>query len=98
MHVKVGTWYPHNLEPDKVPVGKSFLAFHSEHFSFFLISDFMKTFYLKRFGYYNGSEANIWLSLGGFQEKGNDEAQICNTHVLVDNTGNIRNSYRKIHL
>ncbi|KAJ3688170.1 hypothetical protein LUZ61_017334 [Rhynchospora tenuis] len=43
-------------------------------------------------------EANIWLSLGGFQEKGPDDVHICNTHVLLDNYGKIRNSYRKIHL
>ncbi|KAJ4779318.1 Nitrilase-like protein 2 [Rhynchospora pubera] len=43
-------------------------------------------------------EANIWLSLGGFQEKGPDDAHLCNTHVLLDNYGKIRNSYRKIHL
>ncbi|XP_078179384.1 nitrilase/cyanide hydratase and apolipoprotein N-acyltransferase family protein [Carex rostrata] len=43
-------------------------------------------------------EANIWLSLGGFQEKGPDDAHICNTHVLVDNSGKIRSSYQKIHL
>lgn len=43
-------------------------------------------------------ESRIWLSLGGFQEKGPDEKHICNTHVLLDDLGNIRSSYRKIHL
>lgn len=43
-------------------------------------------------------ESNIWLSLGGFQEKGPDDAHIHNTHVLVDDSGSIRNTYRKIHL
>lgn len=43
-------------------------------------------------------ESNIWLSLGGFQEKGPDEAHLYNTHVLVDDSGNIKNIYRKIHL
>eukprot|EP00262_Sarcandra_glabra_P009142 TRINITY_DN23171_c0_g1_i1.p1 TRINITY_DN23171_c0_g1~~TRINITY_DN23171_c0_g1_i1.p1 ORF type:complete len:310 (+),score=31.85 TRINITY_DN23171_c0_g1_i1:36-965(+) len=43
-------------------------------------------------------ESNIWLSLGGFQEKGQDDAHLCNTHVLVDNSGNIRSVYRKMHL
>ncbi|PIA38780.1 hypothetical protein AQUCO_02700172v1 [Aquilegia coerulea] len=43
-------------------------------------------------------ESNIWLSLGGFQEKGPDDAHLCNTHVLVDDTGNIRSTYRKIHM
>ncbi|XP_020085651.1 nitrilase-like protein 2 [Ananas comosus] len=43
-------------------------------------------------------ESNIWLSLGGFQEKGPDDSHVCNTHVLVDDSGKIRNAYRKIHL
>lgn len=43
-------------------------------------------------------ESNIWLSLGGFQERGPDEAHLYNTHVLVDDSGNIRNVYRKIFL
>lgn len=43
-------------------------------------------------------ESKIWLSLGGFQEKGPDDAHICNTHVLVDDSGNIRSTYRKIHM
>ncbi|KAK4766218.1 hypothetical protein SAY87_007860 [Trapa incisa] len=43
-------------------------------------------------------ESNIWLSLGGFQEKGKDDEHLCNTHVIIDNEGNIRSSYRKIHL
>ncbi|KAK7343252.1 hypothetical protein VNO77_11860 [Canavalia gladiata] len=41
---------------------------------------------------------SIWLSLGGFQEKGSDPQHLCNTHVIVDDTGKIRASYRKIHL
>lgn len=43
-------------------------------------------------------ESNIWLSLGGFQEKGSDDAHLCNTHVLIDDAGNIRSTYRKMHL
>lgn len=43
-------------------------------------------------------ESSIWLSLGGFQEKGSDDAHLRNTHVLIDDTGNIRSTYRKIHL
>ncbi|XP_028799413.1 nitrilase-like protein 2 [Neltuma alba] len=43
-------------------------------------------------------ESSIWLSLGGFQERGSDDDHLCNTHVLVDDTGKIRSSYRKIHL
>ncbi|KAL0421872.1 UNVERIFIED_CONTAM: Deaminated glutathione amidase, chloroplastic/cytosolic [Sesamum latifolium] len=43
-------------------------------------------------------ESNIWLSLGGFQEKGSDDSHLCNTHVLIDDSGNIRSTYRKMHL
>ncbi|CAN1237647.1 Deaminated glutathione amidase, chloroplastic/cytosolic [Linum grandiflorum] len=43
-------------------------------------------------------ESGIWLSLGGFQERGFDDAHLCNTHVIVDDAGNIRSTYRKIHL
>ncbi|KAI3968913.1 hypothetical protein MKW92_042755 [Papaver armeniacum] len=43
-------------------------------------------------------ESNIWLSLGGFQEKGPDDTHLCNAHVLIDDTGNLRSTYRKIHL
>lgn len=45
-----------------------------------------------------GRNSNIWLSLGGFQEKGPDDSHHYNTHVLVDCTGNIKKIYRKIHL
>uniref|UniRef100_A0A7C9A475 CN hydrolase domain-containing protein n=1 Tax=Opuntia streptacantha TaxID=393608 RepID=A0A7C9A475_OPUST len=43
-------------------------------------------------------ESKIWLSLGGFQEKGSDDAHLRNTHVIVDDAGNIRDKYSKIHL
>ncbi|BBG97875.1 Nitrilase/cyanide hydratase and apolipoprotein N-acyltransferase family protein, partial [Prunus dulcis] len=43
-------------------------------------------------------ESGIWLSLGGFQEKGSDDEHLFNTHVVVDDAGNIRSTYRKIHL
>ncbi|KAL5733375.1 hypothetical protein ACOSP7_032714 [Xanthoceras sorbifolium] len=43
-------------------------------------------------------EYGIWLSLGGFQEKGHDDAHQCNTHVVIDDTGKIKSTYRKIHL
>ncbi|RZC82670.1 hypothetical protein C5167_045452 [Papaver somniferum] len=43
-------------------------------------------------------ESNIWLSLGGFQEKGPDDTHLCNAHVLIDDTGHLRSTYRKIHL
>lgn len=43
-------------------------------------------------------EAGLWLSLGGFQEKGPDDKHIYNSHVLLDDSGNICSVYRKIHL
>jgi len=45
-------------------------------------------------------EHKMWLSLGGFQEKipGEEQNRIYNTHVVVDDGGAIRASYRKIHL
>ena len=45
-------------------------------------------------------EHDIWLSLGGFQEKSADEAEerIYNTHVVLSNRGEIQCAYRKIHL
>ncbi|GJM95607.1 hypothetical protein PR202_ga12369 [Eleusine coracana subsp. coracana] len=43
-------------------------------------------------------ESGMWLSLGGFQEKGPDDSHQYNTHVIIDDSGTIRSSYRKIHL
>lgn len=43
-------------------------------------------------------EHDMWLSLGGFQEKCEGEERIYNTHVVVDNQGCIQAAYRKIHL
>ncbi|KAI8563727.1 hypothetical protein RHMOL_Rhmol03G0131400 [Rhododendron molle] len=43
-------------------------------------------------------ESSIWLSLGGFQEKGSDDAHLRNTHVLIDDAGNIRSTYSKMFL
>ncbi|KAJ6892322.1 hypothetical protein NC651_025500 [Populus alba x Populus x berolinensis] len=43
-------------------------------------------------------ESGIWLSLGGFQERGSDDAHLRNTHVIIDDCGSIRSSYSKIHL
>ncbi|GAB2222765.1 hypothetical protein Droror1_Dr00016890 [Drosera rotundifolia] len=43
-------------------------------------------------------DSGIWLSLGGFQEKGSDDSHLCNTHVIVDDSGSVRSKYRKIHL
>jgi predicted amidohydrolase len=43
---------------------------------------------------------DIWLSLGGFHEKGppDDSRRLYISHVLVDNTGTIVATYRKSHL
>ncbi|KAL2924388.1 Nitrilase-like protein 2 [Bienertia sinuspersici] len=39
-------------------------------------------------GYCNlARESQIWLSLGGFQEKVSDDSHLCNTHVIVDDSG-----------
>lgn len=46
----------------------------------------------------NCRESGIWLSLGGFQEKGSDDEHLFNTHVVVDDAGNIRSTYSKIYL
>ncbi|XP_027153656.1 nitrilase-like protein 2 isoform X4 [Coffea eugenioides] len=43
-------------------------------------------------------DSNMWLSLGGFQEKGPDDAHLCNAHVLIDDAGTIRSVFRKMHL
>lgn len=39
----------------------------------------------------------VWVSFGGFQEKG-PSAHNFNTHVVVDDQGEIRSVYRKTHL
>lgn len=43
-------------------------------------------------------DTGVWLSLGGFPETGPDADHRYNTHVLVDSDGDVRASYRKIHL
>lgn len=43
-------------------------------------------------------ESSIWLSLGGFQERGSDSSHLRNTHVLVNDAGTIVTTYRKMHL
>jgi len=44
-------------------------------------------------------DESIWLSLGGFQERGPaSEARIYNTHLVIDAAGSLVASYRKIHL
>lgn len=41
-------------------------------------------------------ETKLWLSLGGFQEKGPDSEHIYNTHVILNAEGEIASSYRKV--
>ena len=41
---------------------------------------------------------DIWLSLGGFQEKIPDSQKYHNSHLIIDNKGEIQAVYRKIHL
>ncbi|XP_027849946.2 deaminated glutathione amidase [Aphis gossypii] len=40
---------------------------------------------------------NIWLSLGGFHEKFSD-TKLRNTHLVINNEGEIAETYHKIHL
>ena len=40
----------------------------------------------------------LWLSVGGFQERGPDADHLYNCHVVIDARGSIVASYRKIHL
>ncbi|XP_078276530.1 deaminated glutathione amidase isoform X2 [Rhinoraja longicauda] len=46
-------------------------------------------------------ESGVWLSLGGFHEQGPDwerERRIYNTHLLLNDSGEIAGLYRKAHL
>ncbi|XP_075049342.1 deaminated glutathione amidase isoform X2 [Mixophyes fleayi] len=46
-------------------------------------------------------ECGVWLSLGGFHEKGanwDQDRRISNSHVILDHTGRIVSVYRKTHL
>ena len=40
----------------------------------------------------------LWLSVGGFQERGPDSDHLYNCHVIINAAGDIVASYRKIHL
>ncbi len=42
--------------------------------------------------------AGVWLSVGGFHEKGPDDSHVYNAHVILDESGRICSVYRKIHL
>ncbi len=44
-------------------------------------------------------EESIWLSLGGFQEKSEQSSShVFNSHIIIDNDGQLVSKYRKIHL
>lgn len=46
-------------------------------------------------------KSGVWLSLGGFHEKLLGEQgkhKIGNTHCVIDDSGEIRATYRKIHM
>ncbi|XP_048004079.1 nitrilase and fragile histidine triad fusion protein NitFhit isoform X2 [Leguminivora glycinivorella] len=42
---------------------------------------------------------NVWLSMGGLHEQNKeDPTKIYNTHIIINNTGDIVQQYRKLHL
>uniref|UniRef100_A0A8C5JNG2 CN hydrolase domain-containing protein n=1 Tax=Junco hyemalis TaxID=40217 RepID=A0A8C5JNG2_JUNHY len=46
-------------------------------------------------------DCDVWLSLGGFHERGHDwdsTGRIYNCHLLLDNAGSLVALYRKLHL
>jgi len=45
-------------------------------------------------------ENDIWISIGGFQEKTEayPDSKVHNCHVLLDNDGQVKATYRKVHL
>ncbi|XP_030044105.1 deaminated glutathione amidase isoform X1 [Microcaecilia unicolor] len=46
-------------------------------------------------------ECGVWLSLGGFHERGNDwenDRRIYNSHLILDGKGSVVSVYRKTHL
>ncbi|KAJ8706315.1 hypothetical protein PYW08_010941 [Mythimna loreyi] len=45
------------------------------------------------------AQYNVWLSMGGVHEKDEENpSKISNTHIIIDNKGNIVQTYRKLHL
>ena len=40
----------------------------------------------------------MWLSLGGFHELSETPNKIYNTHIILDEKGNIITTYRKVHM
>lgn len=43
-------------------------------------------------------QLGVWISVGGFHQKVKDEKRVLNTHVMIDNTGEIKSTYNKTHL
>ena len=45
-------------------------------------------------------ENDMWISIGGFQERTEayPESKVHNCHVLLDNNGEVKATYRKVHL
>jgi deaminated glutathione amidase len=43
-------------------------------------------------------ENKLWLSLGGFHESRGNDRRTSNTHVIIDDEGEVRAVYRKAHL
>ncbi|XP_028394636.1 deaminated glutathione amidase-like [Dendronephthya gigantea] len=44
-------------------------------------------------------DEDVWLSLGGFHEKSSTEdSRVYNTHLILDNQGNVAGKYNKLHL
>lgn len=41
---------------------------------------------------------NLWLSIGGFHETVTNSDKIQNTHVVINNVGELIAAYRKLHL
>ena len=44
------------------------------------------------------AENKIWLSLGGFHQRLEDDSRIANTHVLINENGDLVTTYDKVHL
>ncbi|KAL7631924.1 UNVERIFIED_CONTAM: hypothetical protein RMT77_017755 [Armadillidium vulgare] len=43
-------------------------------------------------------DSNIWISVGGIHIKEPTDTKISNTHLIIDNEGNIKGKYEKTHL
>lgn len=41
---------------------------------------------------------NVWLSIGSFHEKDEEDHNVYSTHVIIDSSGDTRGVYRKTHL